>query len=186
MIRALALTAGLLVAAGCGQREPGPAERPAAAAARPADAKPEDWSLYGSMKNAQDELTLDKNAIAAAHTDWPLVVAQLLELRRSGNTLSVKLALRNGGVETQKPMFILRDVHIVDPATRVRYGVMMEGERYLANANASYPDRFYMDVDPGQTINATMTFTAPPSDVTTVDLEIPNIRPLERLPIQDQ
>jgi hypothetical protein len=181
------MLAAALVIGGCGRGERIPAEPPAVAeAARPSDAKKEDWSLYSSAKNAQDELIVDKDALAAAHTDWPLVTAQLLELRRRGNTLHVKLALRNGGVEMQRPMFIFSDVRIVDPNTGVRYGVTMDNQRYVATTNADRPDRFYDDVDPGETITATMEFTAPPADVKVVDLEIPNVRPLTSLRIQDE
>ena len=168
------------------QREPAPAADPASAAARPKTADKEDWSLYSAKPNAQDILVVDKTAIAAAHTDWPLVVAQLMELRRSGETLSVTLRLRNEGVELQKPMFILRDVHVIDTATGTKYDVLQRDGRYLATTNEKLPDRFYRDVDPGETITAQMTFAAPPLEVKIVALEIPNIRPLERLPIQDQ
>lgn len=179
--------ASVLAIAGCDSRKSAPppeTQRPAAA--RPSDAKKEDWSLYTSATNAQDELIVEKGAIAAAHTDYPLVSAQLMELRRTRNTLSVKIAFHNEGVEMQKPMFIFRDVHVLDPRTGVRYGVMMEKGKYLADANPSYPDRFYKDVEPGQTIVSTMMFSAPPLEVKTVAIEIPNVGPLENLPINEQ
>ncbi|MCC7418637.1 MAG: hypothetical protein IT176_15990 [Acidobacteria bacterium] len=174
----------LLAVPACRPRQVPEETRPPATAARPSDAQPQDWSLYANRPNAQDALTLAEGAIAAAHTDWPLVDVQLMELRRSGPTVSMTLALHNGGVEPQKPMFLLHDVHLVDPATGAAYEVLAEEGRFLANTNPSYPDRFYMDVDPGQTISATMTFAAPPPGVTTVDLRIPNVRPLEHLPLQ--
>ena len=174
-----------LVSAACQAQDP-VADGPPAAAARPADAAREDWSLYSPMKNAQEELVVDPAAIAAAHTDWPLVSAHLMELRRSGNTVSVKLALKNGGVEMQKPMFILSDVHLVDPATGATFGVLRENGRFAATTNGAQPDRFYEDVDPGGTVVAAMTFAAPPPGVTVVALEIPNVRPLGRLTIQDR
>jgi hypothetical protein len=173
------------VLAACEAREQ-PADQPPSAAARPTTAAREDWSLYSAKPNAQDELIVDDKAIAAAHTDWPLVVAQLMELRRSGKTLDVRLALRNEGVELQKPMFLLGDVYVIDKSSAIRYGIMREDGRFMATTNAEQPDRFYKDVEPGQTIVALMRFAAPPPEVTLVDLEIPNIRALERLTIQDQ
>jgi hypothetical protein len=77
------------VLAACEQREPPAESQPPAAGARPTNAAREDWSLYSAKPNAQDQLIVDDTAIAAAHTDWPLVVAQLMELRRSGNKLDV-------------------------------------------------------------------------------------------------
>jgi hypothetical protein len=185
-MKATILVAAALAVAACQSREGSPGAAAPAAGARPTDAAREDWSLYSGMKNAQQELVVEPGAIAAAHTDWPLVTAQLMELRRSGDAVSVKLALRNGGVEMQKPMFILSDVYLVDPATGTRYGVLREDGRFLATTNDAQPDRFYDDVDPGGTLTAAMTFAAPPPGVEVVALEIPNVRPLERLTIQDQ
>ena len=175
-----------VLGAACGQREAAPpGNAKPAASARPTDAKQEDWTLYSSKKNAQDELIVAKDSIAAAHTDWPLVDAQLKELRRSGGTLSVKLDLYNGGVEMQKPMFMYKDVHIVDPNTGAKYDVVKDNDIYLATTNKTEPDRFYEDAEPGETIVARITFAAPPPQVKIVDLEIPNIRTLEGLLIQD-
>ena len=183
LLRVFAVLGGLGVLAACETREP--STQPPSAAARPTNAAREDWSLYSAKPNAQDELIVDDTAIAAAHTDWPLVVAQLMELRRSGKTLDVRLALRNEGVELQKPMFLLGDVYLIDRAAAIRYGIMRDEGRFLATTNTEQPDRFYKDVEPGQTIIAAMKFAAPPPEVKLVDLEIPNIRLLERLQIQD-
>jgi hypothetical protein len=76
-------------------------------------------------------------------------------------------------------------VYVIDKTSAVRYGIMRDDGRFLASASTEQPDRFYKDVEPGQTIVALMTFAAPPPEVKLVDLEIPNIRPLERLTIQE-
>lgn len=160
----------------------------AAPAATPAPAPPatrQDWSLNTAAPNAQDALTVDKTAIAAAHTDWPLVVAQLTEFRRKDGALTARLMLRNEGVESQRPLFIFADVHMVDSAGK-RYGVLKERNGYAVSSNPYYQDRFFAELDPGGNVTVTMTFAAPPAAVTSASLEIPNIRPLEHLPIQEQ
>jgi len=161
-------------------RTPSPAANPSAASA------PEkDWSLSAAPPAA--EVQVDEAAIAAANTDWPAVVAQLTEFRRTGTSLTARVLLRNEGVEWQKPTFILRDVYLLDPATGTRYDVLREpDDTYVASTHRELPDRFSTDLDPGQSVTAWMTFAAPPPDVKVVALKIPNIEPFERLPIQDR
>lgn len=170
---------GLMLSLGACEQHDAPAR-----STPPSTSPPQDWSLTAT--STEPPVVVDQTAISAAHTDWPYVVAQLTELRRSGDALSVNLLLRNEGVETQRPMFIFRDVHIIDAASGRTYDVLRKDDRYVASAGIGAPDRFSADLDPGQSVTMSMTFSAPPPDVKIVALHIPDISPLERLPIQDR
>ncbi len=175
------LMACVLLMSGC--REGG--EPKTAAKPNTASAPPEDWSLTAVAP--APVIAVDTSAIAAAKTEWPAVVAQLTEFRRTGTSLTARVVLRNEGVEWQKPTFIFRDVHLLDPTTGMRYDVLKEpNDKYVAAANRLFQDRFSSDLDPGQSVTAWMTFAAPPPAVKIVALKIPNIEPFEHLSIQDQ
>ena len=178
---------GALAAAACQPRPAPAATQQNEAAARPATAAKEDWSLYASKPNAQDALVLDVDSIAATHTDWPLVVAQLKEFRRQGQELKVKLVFRNEGVEMQRPLFIYKDVHLVDPDTGAKYDVMKkpDGGWDASLGPGAAPDRFVAELDPGQSTTVLMTFAAPPPATKFAGLEIPDVSPLARVAIEN-
>lgn len=174
----LMASVGLMSACG-GRGEPTTAATPNTAAA-----PQEDWSL--SAAPPVPPIAVDESAIAASKTEWPAVVAQLTEFRRTGTSLTARIVLRNEGVEWQKPTFIFRDVHLLDRMTGTRYDVLKQpNDTYVASANRLFQDRFSTDLDPGQSVAAWMTFAAPPPEVKIVALKIPNIEPFEHLSIQD-
>jgi len=163
---------GVGVAAGAGDNAPAaaaPAAEPAAAApAVPAAAAP-----AGAVLASQD-------------TNWQGVVAEVIELRRKGNTLTAKVRLRNGSPDKQEVSVEFSETYLMDAANAKKYEVLRDEKgTYIAAVRTGWASRWYDTLDPTQSHLLWMKFPAPPAEVTTITLQLPNTPPFEDLPIQD-
>lgn len=165
---------GVGVAAGAGDNAPAPvapatAEAPPAAPA-PVAAAP---AAAGAVLASQD-------------TNWQGVVAEVTELRRKGNTLTAKVRLRNGGSDEQQTEIKFDEAYLMDAANAKKYEVLKDEKGvYVASLRSGWNDRWYDKLKPTQSYLLWMKFPAPPADVHTITLQLPNTPPFEDLAIQD-
>lgn len=187
----LILGAVLLVLAACqkpAEETPAAAESPAAAAEPSSEAATAPAASAPAESGAATAAAAPaaETVLASQETNWSGVVAEVTEFRRKGNTLTAKVRLRNqGGVKVQ-PDVQYGDVYVMDLAAGKKYKVLEdEAGAYIADLRSGWKDRWYDDLDAGQSHLLWMKFPAPPADVKSVTLQIPGVPPFEDLPIQD-
>ena len=163
------LSAGTDSSAGATSPAPAAAEAPAQApAAAPPAAAP-----AGAVLASQD-------------TNWSGVVAEVTELRRKGNTVTAKVRLRNGSPDKQQVEVKFEDVYLMDAPNAKKYEVLRDEKgTYIAGIRSGWADRWYDTLDPAQSHVLWIKFPAPPAEVTTITLQLPNTPPFEDLAFQD-
>lgn len=125
-------------------------------------------------------------ALAAAETQWDGVVAEVVEFRRRGNTLTAKVRFRNEGEEEPEVDLFYTEVYLMDAAGGKKYEVLKDEDgRYIAALRSGNPSRWYKRLSPGASQTIWMKFPAPPEEVRTITLQVPGIPPFEELPIED-
>jgi hypothetical protein len=124
--------------------------------------------------------------LASEETNWPGVTAEVTEFRRKGNTLTAKVRLRNSGAAKSTPDIKYAEVYVLDTNAGKKYEVLKDEKgSYIAALRQGWPERWYEDLNPGETRAIWMKFPAPPADVKTATLQIPNTPPFEDLAIQE-
>ncbi len=166
---------GVGVAAGGGDNVP-----PAAAAAAPAGA--------AAPAAAPPAAAVPAGAVIASQdANWPGVVVEVTELSRKGNTLTAKVRLRNGSPDKQQVEVKFEDTYLMDAANAKKYEVLRDEKgTYIAAVRSGWSDRWYDTLDPAQSHVLWIKFPAPPPEVTTITLQLPNTPPFEDLAIQDR
>jgi hypothetical protein len=167
------------------------ASQPAAGGAGPAAAAAPAVSPAAAEPSGAAPATLpaspaQESVLASQETNWNGVVAEVTEFRRKGNTLTVKVRLRNqGGAEIQ-PEIRYEEVYVMDLAAGKKYTALQdEAGSYIAALRSGWKDRWYDTLKPGQSQLLWMKFPAPPAGVRAVTLQIPGMPPFEDLAIQD-
>ena len=108
-------------------------------------------------------------------------MAEVTEFRRKGNTLTAIVRLRNQGTGTAVIQVTWGQAYVLDEAHAKKYEVLKdEKDVYIAT-----PYGTEGLVGDG-TLTAWMKFPAPPIEVRTATIAIPQIPPFEDLPIQDR
>jgi hypothetical protein len=124
--------------------------------------------------------------IAAVESMWPGVSLEVTEFRRKGNTLSVKLVLRNSGSAPADVDVTYDDVYVLDTAGGKRYDVLRDDKGTVIAAHLpSWPERWYGELAPGGSMTLWMKFPAPPAETTSASLVVGANQPLEELAITD-
>ncbi len=124
--------------------------------------------------------------LASQETNWAGVVVEVTEFRRKGNTLTAKFRVRNQGDGEVEPDFYYSQIYVMDAAAGKKYEALKDEEgNYIAALRSGWRDRWYDKLQPGQSALLWVKFPAPPPDVTTVTLQIPNTPPFDELAIQD-
>jgi hypothetical protein len=177
----------LILVAGCrkGQEaaptaasSPEPAAAPAEGAASPAPV-----AAPASVPAAAPP---QAGVLAAQETNWAGIVAEVTEFRRKGNTLTARVRFRNQGSARVEPDFYYSQTYTLDTSAGKKYEVLKdEQNRYIAALHSGYSDRWYDYVEPGESKTVWMKFPAPPAEVGTLTLQIPEVPPFEDLAIQD-
>jgi hypothetical protein len=165
------LLAGLCVASvGC----QGPGSPPAGNAPGPQSppAAPQPSAIPAPVVKPPD-------ALASHNTNWAGVVADVTILRRKGNTLTAMIRLRNNMQQTAVVGFNLSAVYLLDAARGQKYLVLKdEKDAFIAS------DTGTQGFGPDAPLTMWMKFPAPPADVTTVTLVVPQMPPFEDLAIE--
>lgn len=181
----------LVLAAGCqkpAEETPPSASEPGTAATEPAGstAATASESETPAPSAAAAAPAGGETVLASQETNWKGIVAEVTEFRRKGNTLTAKVRFRNqGGVQAQ-PDIHYDEVYVMDLAAGKKYKVLEdEAGAYIAALRQNWKDRWYEDIDAGQSRLIWMKFPAPPADVKSVTLQVPGVPPFEDLPIQD-
>jgi hypothetical protein len=123
-------------------------------------------------------------AIASQETNWPGVTAHLTEFRRKGNTLTAKVKL---GADAKSNFEIdYGEVYLMDAAAGKKYEVLKDDKgAYIAATRPGWPEKNYGEIDAGNSVLLWMKFPAPPPDVKTISLSLPNMPPFDDVAIQD-
>jgi hypothetical protein len=77
-----------------------------------------------------------------------------------------------------------RDYKILDLANRKRYEMLMDSDGYCLCTRLT--DHELADLSAGKFKDITIKFPAPPTDVTSVSVELPHAEPVDDVPISDQ
>ena len=124
--------------------------------------------------------------LASEETNWPGITAEVTEFRRKGNTLTAKVRLRNGGTAKSTPDIKYAEVYVLDTNAGKKYEVLKDEKgSYIAALRQGWPERWYEELKPGETRAIWMKFPAPPAEVKTATLQVPNTPPFEDLAIQE-
>ena len=124
--------------------------------------------------------------LASQETNWQGVVAEVTEFRRKGNTLTAKVRLRNQGSEKVSTEVIYKEVYLMDLGAGKKYQALQDEKgAYIADLRSGWNDRWYGDLEPGQSHTMWVKFPAPPAEVKSVTLQVPGVPPFEDLAIQD-
>jgi hypothetical protein len=124
--------------------------------------------------------------LASQETNWQGVVAEVTEFRRKGNTLTAKVRLRNQGSEKVPAEVIYKEVYLMDLGAGKKYQALQDEKgAYIADLRSGWNDRWYGDLEPGQSHTMWVKFPAPPAEVKSVTLQVPGVPPFEDLAIQD-
>jgi hypothetical protein len=124
--------------------------------------------------------------IATQETNWNGVTADVTEFKRKGNTLSVKVRLRNDGKEKAQPHVDHRKAYLLDANAGKKYEMLKDDAgKYLAALTGGYAETFSEEIPPGQAKTVWMKFPAPPATTKAVTLAIDGVQPFEDVPIQD-
>lgn len=125
-------------------------------------------------------------SLQSQETNWPGVTAEVTEFRRKGNTLTAKVRLTNKGSAWVEPEIFWKDVSLIDAAGGKKYEVLKDEKgTSIASLNPSYADRWYARIEPATSQVIWMKFPAPPPDVKTITLQMPQMPPFDDLKIQD-
>ncbi|HWN44976.1 MAG TPA: hypothetical protein VNW71_22320, partial [Thermoanaerobaculia bacterium] len=102
------------------------------------------------------------------------------------NTLTAKVRLRNQGSEKVPAEVIYKEVYLMDLGAGKKYQVLQDEKgAYIAGLKSGWNDRWYGDLEPGQSHTMWVKFPAPPAEVKSVTLQVPGVPPFEDLAIQD-
>ena len=160
--------------------EPAAASEPAAEAPAATAPEPAPAALPAAAPAAAGTV------LASQETNWQGVVAEVTEFRRKGNTLTAKVRLRNQGSEKIQPEVIYKEVYLMDLGAGKKYQVLQDEKgAYIAALKSGWNDRWYGDLEPGQSHTMWVKFPAPPAEVKSVTLQVPGVPPFEDLAIQD-
>jgi hypothetical protein len=121
------------------------------------------------------------DALASQNTNWADVVADVTALRRKGNTLTTMVRLRKNTQGTAVISFDLNGVYLLDAPRGKKYLVLKdENGGFIASHTGT------QGFGPEAPLTLWMKFPAPPPDVTTVTLVVPEMPPFEDLQIEGQ
>ena len=124
--------------------------------------------------------------LASQETNMAGVTAEVTEFRRRGNTLTAKIRLVNAGPAKVSIDMPYDKAYLLDAAGGKKYEVLRDDDKnYIAAMGASYSDRYWGSVDPGQKLTIWMKFPAPPPEVKVVTLQLDDMAPFDELAIQD-
>jgi hypothetical protein len=155
-----------------------------APAAPPAAAAPAEIPPAGAPAAAAPVTT--GSVVASQDTNWSGVVAEVLEFRRKGNTLTAKVRLRNGGPDPSRVEVKFDETYLMDAANAKKYEALRDEKgTYIASLRSGWNDRWYDDLKPAQSYTLWVKFPAPPPEVKAITLQLPGTPPFEDLPIQD-
>lgn len=111
------------------------------------------------------------------------VEVSLLEVKRtSGDTVTVKWALRNKGEKEQTIEKLISDEHyLVDAAAKKKYFIVKDSEQNYVALDRDYNQ---VKLKPGQNFKVWAKFPAPPAATEKVTVYIRGVAPFEDVPIE--
>lgn len=121
------------------------------------------------------------DALASQNTNWTNLVADVMEFRRKGNTLTAVVRIRNVSADDTTRLLNsnFSGAYVLDEAQGKKYEVLKdEAGGYITSAGGT------TGMGGGGSIIIWMKFPAPPSEVTKATLTIPETLPFEDLMIQ--
>lgn len=125
-------------------------------------------------------------SLASQETNWAGVTAEVTEFRRKGNTVTAKVRLTNKGSSGSDVDILFKEVALIDATNGKKYEVLKdEKDTYIGSLRPGWHDRWSKNIDPGSSQLIWMKFPAPPPEVKTITLQLPQMPPFDDLTIQD-
>ncbi len=124
-------------------------------------------------------------SLASQPTNWQGVSADITEFKRKGNTLSVRLRLRDDGGKDVYVSFSYDKCYLLDAGAGKKYQVLKDDAGAAIAAVNAGNDEWRETIKAGQSQTIWMKFPTPPATVKSVSLSIDNTPPFDDLAIQD-
>ena len=125
--------------------------------------------------------------IASTDGEQPGTRVDVTELKRSGDTVTLKFSLVNDSqsdftlaesLRTMGSGYNVSGVYLLDAPNRKKYQVIMDAaQNCVCSSNIPYK------VAPGESVNLWAKFPAPPPDVTEVGVVVPHFIPMDAVPV---
>jgi hypothetical protein len=172
-LRGALLLISVAVAVACSQPPPASTNDSAAQTSQPA-------ATTGVAARPRVAVTKAPDAIATRATNWQGIVADVMEFRRTGKTLTATIRLRCldecGLVESRD-----YSTYVLDESGGKKYAVLKdEQDNGIAGGFGT------VAMSKGEERTLWAKFPAPPPDVTSASLVFTATEPFEGLPIQDR
>src|SRR5205807_6977229 len=124
-------------------------------------------------------------SLQSQETNWPGVTAEVTEFRRKGNSLTAKVRLINKGSGNPDMQIFWNEVALIDAAGGKKYEVLRDEKgAYISSIREGWPDRWSTRMQPATSQVIWMKFPAPPPEIKTITLQIPQMPPFDDLQIQ--
>jgi hypothetical protein len=123
--------------------------------------------------------------LAGEETKWPGVTAEVIEFQRKGKTLTAKVRFTNRGSAEVRPSFYYSEAYLLDADNTKTEVLKDEDGHYLAALTSGYSNWWGEFLKPGTSQTVWIRFSAPPSGLSAMTLQIPGMEPFEDLPISD-
>jgi hypothetical protein len=167
------------------EASPEPAAADTTSAAPPSAPAPAETTRAEAPAAGAPSGAAAETAAAGVETKWPGVLAEVSEFKRKGNTLTAKVRFTNHGSKSEDPDIRYNETYLLD-ADNKKYEVLKDEQgTYLAALRSGYKDRWYESLQPGASQTIWVKFSAPPTTIKTVSLQLPGIQPFEELTIQE-
>lgn len=120
--------------------------------------------------------------IQSEETDLPGVVAELIQCKRKGGVLTVKLRMKNTSPKTVRVYWpdVKKTIYLMDEANSKKYFLLKD-----AKGDFIYSGDPWDIVADGSKVSW-FKFPAPPPEVKEITLVIPGVVPFEDVPIEDK
>jgi len=122
------------------------------------------------------------SAIQSQETDFPGVVAEIIQCRRKRGILTVQVRARNTSSKRVRVFWhdVKKDVYLMDETNQKKYFVLKDATGdYIWSGSPG-------DINPDTTKISWFKFPAPPADVKEITVVLPKCAPFEDVPIQDK
>lgn len=123
--------------------------------------------------------------LATQPTNWSGVSADVLEFKRKGSTLTLRMRLHNDGAKDEYVILSYDKCYLLDAGAGKKYQVLKDDTGTAIGAVNSGNAEWRETVKPGQSQIVWVKFPAPPAAVKSVTLSIDNTPPFDDLAIQD-
>jgi len=120
--------------------------------------------------------------IDSQETEFPEVVAELIQAKRKKGVLTVKVRVRNNSAKSARVFWrdVKKNAYLMDEANQKKYFLLKDAEgEYICSGD---PD----NIPANGTKISWFKFPAPPDEVKEITIVLPGCFPFEDVPIEDK